>query len=105
MSDSFEFQEGDSPLLISVPHDGRKIPPDIAQQMTATALSIPDTDWYVARLYAFCTDLNANMIVANYSRYVVDLNRSMSDEALYEGQMATGLCPATTFGGENILDQ
>ena len=102
MSECFEFQEGDSPLLISVPHDGRNIPPDISQQMTPAALAIPDTDWHVARLYAFSAELDASMIVANYSRYVVDLNRSMTDEALYEGQIATGLCPAKTFGGDAI---
>ena len=42
------------------------------------------------------------MLVANYSRYVVDLNRPASDDALYEGQVATGLCPTQTFAGENI---
>ncbi len=102
MNVCFEFREGDSPLLISVPHDGRSIPADIARQMTPAALSIPDTDWYVAQLYGFCKELNVSMIVANYSRYVVDLNRSASDAALYEGQVSTGLCPAKTFAGADI---
>jgi len=102
MSDCFEFHDGDSPLLISVPHDGREIPPDIAQWMTPAALAIPDTDWHVARLYEFCNELKANMIVATYSRYVIDLNRSSTDEALYKGQVSTGLCPAKTFSGADI---
>jgi N-formylglutamate deformylase len=42
------------------------------------------------------------MLVANYSRYVVDLNRPASDDSLYEGQVATGLCPTQTFAGEDI---
>ncbi len=102
MSDCFTYHEGDSPLLVSVPHDGRVLPPDIAAQMTPEALAIPDTDWHVARLYEFCKQMDASMIVATHSRYVVDLNRSMSDEALYEGQVSTGLCPARTFGGAGI---
>ncbi|MCH7854966.1 MAG: N-formylglutamate deformylase [Proteobacteria bacterium] len=102
MSECFSFHEGDSPLLISVPHDGRNIPEDIARQMTSTGLSIPDTDWHVAQLYEFCDELNASVIVAINSRYVVDLNRSATDEALYEGKVSTGLCPAKTFNGEDI---
>jgi N-formylglutamate deformylase len=102
MSDCYTYHEGDSPLLVSVPHDGRLLPPDIAARMTPEALDIPDTDWHVGQLYDFCKDLNASMVVATHSRYVVDLNRSMSDEALYEGQVSTGLCPALSFGGAAI---
>jgi N-formylglutamate amidohydrolase len=89
-------------LLISVQHDGRDIPVDIRERMTDVALSIPDTDWHVARLYEFALELDASMVVAKYSRYVLDLNRSANDAALYEGQVSTGLCPASTFTGENI---
>jgi N-formylglutamate amidohydrolase len=70
--------------------------------MTPEAVALPDTDWHVAELYDFARALGASMLVANYSRYVVDLNRPASDEALYEGQVATGLCPTQTFAGDNI---
>ena len=102
MIDVFSFHEGNSPLLVSVPHDGRHLPPDVRERMTPEALALPDTDWHVAELYGFARDLGASMLVANYSRYVVDLNRPASDEALYEGQVATGLCPTQTFAGEDI---
>ena len=102
MSDIFDFHEGESPLLISVPHDGRELPPGIAAQMTAAGLALPDTDWHVARLYDFAKEMGAYMIVARYSRYVVDLNRPADDEALYPGQLATGLCPRQTFHGRDI---
>jgi len=94
--------EGRSPLLISVPHDGCHIPPDIMKRMTPAGINIPDTDWHVAELYGFARDLGAHLLVANYSRYVIDLNRSAADEVLYPGQVATGLCPTQTFAGENI---
>jgi N-formylglutamate deformylase len=102
MSDVFEQQHGDLPLLISVPHDGRAIPEDILVRMTDAGRAIPDTDWDVARLYEFASVMGANMVVANYSRYVVDLNRPADDAALYAGQVATGLCPLKTFTGDAI---
>lgn len=90
------------PLLVSVPHDGRKIPRDLARHMTVAGREIPDTDWHVAKLYEFVQDLGAATIVATYSRYVVDLNRPADDIALYEDQLATGLCPTQTFAGNDI---
>ena len=102
MTGVYDFHAGDSPLLVSVPHDGRHLPPDIAAQMTATGLSLPDTDWHVARLYEFVKGMGASMLVARYSRYVVDLNRPADDEALYPGQLATGLCPRQTFDGQAL---
>ncbi|MCP4299738.1 MAG: N-formylglutamate deformylase [Gammaproteobacteria bacterium] len=94
--------EGDLPLLISVPHDGCHVPKDIRDRMTPIGLALPDTDWHVAELYDFARDLGASMQIANYSRYVVDLNRSATDDVLYPGQVVTGLCPLTTFSGEEI---
>lgn len=102
MIDVFSFHEGSSPLLISVPHDGIHLPGDIRARMTPAAAALPDTDWHVAELYSFARELGASMLVANYSRYVVDLNRPATDEALYDGQVATGLCPLQTFSGEAI---
>ncbi len=102
MNPVFHFQSGDLPLLISVPHDGRDIPDDIYDRMTDVGHSIPDTDWHVAELYEFAADMGAATLVANYSRYVVDLNRGEDDVALYTGQIATGLCPLKTFDGEAI---
>lgn len=98
----FEYGAGTSPLLISIPHDGRVLPPAIAERMTDRGRELPDTDWHVVRLYEFAKSLGASVIAANYSRYVVDLNRSDANEALYEGRYATGLCPEKTFDGEAI---
>ena len=99
---SYSFHEGSTPLLISVPHDGRKLPEQIASRMTATGLALPDTDWHVTQLYEFSKQLGASVLVADCSRYVVDLNRPADDEAMYAGQTSTGLCPLQTFSGENL---
>lgn len=102
MIDAYTFEAGDLPLLVSIPHDGRQLPCEIAGTMTPEGRSIPDTDWHVRRLYEFATGLGASMISAEYSRYVVDLNRPADDAALYDGQLSTGLCPTRTFAGEEI---
>jgi N-formylglutamate amidohydrolase len=70
--------------------------------MTAHARELPDTDWHVCKLYEFSKALGASVIAANYSRYVVDLNRSHTDEVLYKSQLVTGLCPEQTFAGQEI---
>lgn len=102
MTRVFTSCAGDTPLLISVPHDGRQLPDDVASRMTPVGKSLPDTDWHVADLYGFGKSMGASMVVANYSRYVVDLNRPADDTALYAGQVATGICPARSFAGEAL---
>lgn len=104
MTDVYRFSAGESPLLVSVPHDGRAIPDDIAATITDAGRAIPDTDWHVAQLYDFVRELDASLIVANFSRYVVDLNRPADDSALYPGQLSTGLCPEHTFDGAAIYE-
>lgn len=101
-SDVFDWHEGTTPLLISVPHGGRLIPDDIAAGMTDKGRALPDTDWHVAELYGFATEIGANIVAAKYSRYVVDLNRPPGDGALYANQVSTGLCPERTFAGDAI---
>jgi N-formylglutamate amidohydrolase len=102
MSHIFRFQPGELPLLISVPHDGRDLPDELQSRMSNVGRSKPDTDWHVAELYEFAAGMGANILVANYSRYVIDLNRAADDAELYPGQVATGLCPLQTFSGESI---
>jgi N-formylglutamate amidohydrolase len=102
MSEVFEYYEGNLPLLISVPHDGRQLPDEQRECMTGVGLDIPDTDWHVAELYGFAREFGASMIIANYSRYVIDVNRPANDATMYDGQVATGLCPQYTFAGEPL---
>ena len=98
----YERFSGKSPLLISIPHDGRELAPDMPERMSAVGLSLPDTDWHVRRLYEFARKLNVGIIAANFSRYVVDLNRGNTGEALYPGVESSGICPQQTFSGEAI---
>ncbi|MEP6634373.1 MAG: N-formylglutamate deformylase [Luteimonas sp.] len=102
MSDVFALHRGTAPLLVSLPHDGTRVPDGIAERLTDGARRVPDTDWHVARLYAFARDLGASVLVPAHSRYVIDLNRSEDDVSLYPGQNTTGLCPIVRFTGEPV---
>ncbi|MYF71039.1 MAG: N-formylglutamate deformylase [Proteobacteria bacterium] len=102
MTATFFFEQGNTPLLISIPHDGRDLAPGLEERMSDAGRSLPDTDWHVRRLYSFARGLDASVLAARFSRYVVDLNRPPSDAALYDGQLSTGLCPSLTFAGANI---
>lgn len=94
---TFELRRGTAPLLISMPHPGTLLPPDIADRLTDAALRLPDTDWHLPRLYDFADALGASVIVATHSRYAIDLNRPPDGADLYPGQDTTALCPADTF--------
>ncbi len=74
--------------------------------MTDDGKALRDTDWHVDRLYHFANALDsgirAHLLVANYSRYVIDVNRGPDDRSLYPGQFTTGLCPTVTFANQLI---
>ena len=78
----FTLHKGSAPLLVSLPHDGTRVPDDIAPRLTASAQGVPDTDWHVSRLYDFARGLGASILVPVHSRYVVDLNRGEDDTSL-----------------------
>lgn len=100
--DIFTLHRGSAPLLVSVPHDGRHVPDDIAVRLADSARRVPDTDWHIARLYAFARELGASLLVPTHSRYVIDLNRAEDDVSLYPGQNTTGLCPTVQFDGTPV---
>lgn len=98
----YDFHRGTLPLLISIPHAGTEVPPSIARRFTAAGRELPDTDWYVDELYGFARELGASVIKANYSRYVVDLNRAPDSSSLYEANPTSPVCAVRTFAGEPI---
>lgn len=98
----YKFHRGGQPLLVSIPHAGIDVPDAIARRFTERGHDLPDTDWYVDRLYEFASDLGASVLSATHSRYVVDLNRSPDSAALYESSPTSPVCPVRTFAGEPI---
>ncbi len=92
----FELTEVDSPLVISVPHDGALIPDDILSVMNPDIINSSDRDYLIGEVFNF-NGFPYSKIKANYSRHVIDLNRPASGEALYKNQTETELCPTSTF--------
>ncbi len=92
------------PILISSPHSGVGFPAETGKGLMPQWMTHPpDTDWFVNRLYDFAPDMGITMICANYSRYVIDLNRDPKGANLYnDGRAETALVPITTFSGEAI---
>ena len=103
--DAFRFRQGRIPLLVSMPHVGTQVPPDLAERMTPEAQRLPDTDWHVDELYDFLDELGAHVIAATQSRYVVHLNRDPAGLPLYPGASNTELCPSSTFGEAPIYKE
>ena len=98
----YTLRRGRIPLLLSLPHDGTALPPDVAATLTDSARTLPDTDWLVGRLYAFADELGASVLTPRWSRYVVDLNRPPDGASLYPGHFETGICPLRSFSGAPI---
>jgi N-formylglutamate deformylase len=98
----FEYLPGNLPLLISFPHSGSYVPPELEARLRPEALDLPDTDWFVPQLYDFFGALGASIIRATHTRYVVDLNRPPDGAPLYPGQRETTVCPTETFDGEAL---
>lgn len=96
-----EVCEGDSPVLLGLPHTGTHLPCDIHAALNGRGRGLADTDWHIHRLY---DDLlpDATTVRATFHRYVIDANRAPDDESLYPGQNTTGLVPLTDFDGRPI---
>jgi N-formylglutamate deformylase len=90
---------GASRLVVSIPHAGTYIPPDIAARLTPIGRANHDADWHVDKLYEFAAQAGATVIVATHARIAADLNRDPAGGKLYPGQAETGICPTETFDG------
>lgn len=87
------------PVLISVPHCGTAFPEELKASFLPEVIERPDdTDWFVHDLYSFAAEMGVTLIHANYSRYVIDLNRDPQNKNLYDdGRVQFGLVPSQSF--------
>ena len=99
-------------MLVEVPHAGRLVPDEVWAEMCAPEDALlRDADMYVDRLYAHAPTLGAALLVANLSRYVVDLNRAredvdaatVSDHPTPAGAQPRGVVWRSTTDGRPIL--
>lgn len=102
MTDIVTVTRGPSPLILSMPHPGTGLPPEVAPQLNDRGRMVEDTDWHMRELYGFAERFAPTIVEAQLSRYVIDLNRDPSGVSLYPGQATTELVPTTTFDGAPI---
>ena len=103
MSSPYKLQQGGVPLLISMPHVGTRIPDDQKSRYVERAMRCEDTDWHLERLYGgIAAELGASLIVPEFSRFLIDLNRPQEDTPMYPGASNTELCPTRFFTGEPL---
>ena len=98
----YTLRRGNTPLLLSLPHVGHELPEELHEAYVPRALRSEDTDWHLERLYDFAHELDLNVIVPRYSRYLIDLNRPPDDTPMYPGAANTELCPTRFFTGEPL---
>jgi formiminoglutamase len=102
MGAAFDFLPGDSPLLISMPHVGTRLMPEVATGLSDPAKDLCDTDWHLPTLYDFARNLGAGLLIARWSRFNIDLNRPSDDQPLY-ATATTGLYPDVLFDGTPLF--
>ena len=98
----YTLHRGHTPLLLSLPHVGTRIPPDLQPRYVVRASALEDTDWHLAALYGFARDLGASILVPLHSRWVIDLNRPPENTPMYPGVNNTELCPTRFFTGDAL---
>ena len=97
-----ELTRGDQPFLLSLPHTGTVIPPELQSEFVSPMLPFQDVDCWLERLYYFASALDITVIRTHICRSVIDVNRDPSGESLYPGMATTELCPLTTFSGSSL---
>lgn len=92
------------PIVASIPHTGTFVPQEIQKLFASSKVAqLPMTDWFLHELYDFLPDFGISVIAANFSRYVIDLNRSPVPLELYPGRFETKLVSDNDFQGETIF--
>lgn len=67
------------PVIISIPHSGVYILPEMKHKLTS-GIILPNSDWYLPKLYSFLESLGYTVIINNVNRYVIDVNRQIDEK-------------------------
>jgi N-formylglutamate deformylase len=95
-------EEGQSPLILCLPHSGTEVPNVVLGQFNATGRLQADLSWKLERVFDLHDQLNATILRSTTSRYVIDLDRNCEVESANGLDITTARCPATTLDGKSI---
>lgn len=98
-------EEGQSPLILCLPHSGTEIPKAVEKRLNATGRLQADLAWRLERVFDFNRELDATVLRSSISRYVVDLDRDPETPVSDAMDPAKALCPATTLDGKRIYQE
>ena len=100
-NETWSYVKANSPIVMSVPHAGTQLSDSVRKKLTRSALGLIDTDWHMDKIATQAAQANASVLIAHYSRYMVDLNRPQDDKPLYKGA-TKGLVPTIDFDGNSL---
>ncbi len=88
------------PIIVSIPHASSGVPPEIADQVLLSHEDIVHfTDLYTDRIY---TIPDVHLVVAEYSRIFVDVNRAPDDISREYEKAEEGVSVLTTWDGGQV---
>ncbi|MCY9697159.1 N-formylglutamate amidohydrolase [Paenibacillus alginolyticus] len=88
-----------SALIASIPHGSSQITPEMRENKKSDTL-LANNDWFLNELYNFLAGLHITVLSANYSRYVIDVNRDINIKHLNEEYTRSLIYQKSTFGKE-----
>lgn len=99
--DAVDIEKSKHPscIIASIPHGSSKITSDMRRCMRENVL-LTNNDWFLNELYNFLPKLNITKISANYSRYVIDVNRNINKEKVRGDYTESLVYHKTTFRKE-----
>ncbi|AZV57368.1 N-formylglutamate amidohydrolase [Clostridium sp. AWRP] len=90
-------------IVASIPHGSSKITLEMKQSMKKGVV-LPNNDWFLNNLYDFLHELNITVVSANYSRYVIDVNRNIENKYV-QGKYTKSLVYYNTTFDKKIYDK
>ncbi|WP_421980855.1 N-formylglutamate amidohydrolase [Roseibium sp.] len=95
-------EEGQSPLILCLPHSGTDVPKPVSARFNATGRLQADLSWRLEQLFGFGTDLGLTVLRSSISRYVVDVDKDPATPLSAAADPLAALCPVTTLDGKRI---
>lgn len=91
--------KGISNIIASIPHGSSRITNEMKSKIKDKIL-LTNNDWFLNELYSFLTNLDITTLSANYSRYVIDVNRNIMKELHGKDYTKSLIYTKTTFNKE-----
>lgn len=97
--------EGQSPIILCLPHSGAAVPNAIEKRLNATGRLQADLAWRLERVFDVRDELDVTILQSSISRYVIDLDKDPDTPVSAAADPARALCPTTTLDGKRIYQE